>query len=244
MGLGFLAPLFLAGLAALAIPLLVHLTHKERKEPVIFPSLMFLQKIPFRTQRRQRLRNIVLFLLRAAAVILLVGAFARPFLARQSANSGAGRDVVLLIDRSASMGARGRWERAASEAAAVVANRAPGARMAVIAFDDRAEGLTELTDERAPLEAAVADIHPGSAAGRYAPGLQAAAALLERSNAGGEVVLVSDFQRAGWDGSAATRLPPGVTLRTIDVGDTTLANVGVTGVILDRETGADRKSVV
>ena len=38
----FLVPAFLAGLAAIAIPVLVHLRHRERKEPVRFPSLMFL----------------------------------------------------------------------------------------------------------------------------------------------------------------------------------------------------------
>ena len=32
--MAFLAPLFLAGLAALVVPILVHLTHKERKEVI------------------------------------------------------------------------------------------------------------------------------------------------------------------------------------------------------------------
>ena len=43
--MGFLTPAFLAGLAALAIPVLVHLTNRPRSETVPFPSLMFLQKI-------------------------------------------------------------------------------------------------------------------------------------------------------------------------------------------------------
>ena len=50
MPLSFLVPLFLAGLAALAIPLVVHLRHRERREPVRFPSLMFLRRIPFREE--------------------------------------------------------------------------------------------------------------------------------------------------------------------------------------------------
>ena len=45
--MGFVAPLVLAGLAALAIPVLIHLIQRERKRVVEFPSLMFLRKIPY-----------------------------------------------------------------------------------------------------------------------------------------------------------------------------------------------------
>jgi len=237
MGLGLLAPLFLAGLAALAIPILVHLTHKERKEPIVFPSLMFLQKIPFRTQRRQRIRNWLLFAMRALVVALLVFAFARPYL-----DSGHGRtdaqthsDVVLLVDLSASMGARGRWERATAAAREAIASLPRGAKMAIVAFDDRAEALTELTGDAAVLRGALDRLHPGSGAGRYAPALQAAASLIERGQGAGDVVLISDYQRGGFDGATAARLPAGITLRTVDVGDTTLVNTAVVGVVLDRE---------
>ena len=54
----FLTPLFLLGLAALAIPVLVHLTQRERTTVVEFPSLMFLKKIPYESVKRRRLRQI------------------------------------------------------------------------------------------------------------------------------------------------------------------------------------------
>jgi hypothetical protein len=79
MPLAFLVPLFLAGLTALVIPLVVHLRHRERKDPVRFPSLMFLRRIPFREARRQQIHHWPLFLLRLLAVALLALAFARPF---------------------------------------------------------------------------------------------------------------------------------------------------------------------
>ena len=81
----FLVPAFLAGLAAIAIPVFVHLRHRERKEPVRFPSLMFLRRIPFREVRRQQIHQWPLFLLRVLAVALLVFAFARPFLRGRNA---------------------------------------------------------------------------------------------------------------------------------------------------------------
>ena len=75
MSISFLAPLFLAGLAALAIPLIVHLTHSARKTVVKFPSLMFVRQIPFRSVRRQHIQHWFLFLLRSAAVILQISRY-------------------------------------------------------------------------------------------------------------------------------------------------------------------------
>lgn len=233
---GFLAPLFFAALAALAIPVLVHLTHRERREPVVFPSLMFLQKIPFRTQRRQRLRHLLLFALRALAIILLVAAFARPFVARRAGPGGDGRDLVILLDRSASMGARGVWQRARAAASAAIAG-ADVARIALVAFDDEAEALTALSADRADIGTALGRVTPGSRAGRLGPGLLAAAALAERDGRPADVVLISDFQRGAFDAAAATRLLPGSRLRTVDVGDSGLVNNAVTAVTLERGEG-------
>ncbi len=42
----FLAPLFFAALAGLAIPVLLHLTQREKKQIIRFPSLMFVRRIP------------------------------------------------------------------------------------------------------------------------------------------------------------------------------------------------------
>ena len=106
--MGFLAPAFLAGLIALAVPVLIHLTHRERREVVVFPSLMFIRKIPFKSVRKQRLRHLLLFAMRCLALLLLVIAFARPLIGRRAdaaaaANRGT-RELVILIDQSYSMG--------------------------------------------------------------------------------------------------------------------------------------------
>ncbi len=240
--MGFLAPLFLAALAALAIPVLVHLTHKERKEPQVFPSLMFLQRIPFRTRRHQRIRHWLLFALRAAAVVLLAAAFARPFLARGGAVAGGGRSVVVLLDRSASMGAAGRWARAQREVRAAIDTLGPGTAVTLIAFDDRAEALARNSTDRTAIVGALARVSPGSAAGRFGPALRLAASLLEEREGSGEVVVVSDFPQRAWTGDEAGVLPAGTHLTTRDVGDSALASVAVTGVVLEHT--ADGRTTV
>src|SRR3954463_669376 len=120
--MNFLAPAFLAGLAAIAVPVLIHLINRERKVVVEFPSLMFLQKIPYRSVRRQKIRHLLLLLLRCLALAILVAAFARPFFEkRQNAISTTGaREVVILLDRSSSMGYADRWTKAKDAAKKVV----------------------------------------------------------------------------------------------------------------------------
>ena len=85
MPFSLLAPLFALGIAAVAIPLLVHLVHKERKDAMAFPSLMFVRRTPYPFSARQRIRDVLLFLLRCALIVLAAVAFARPVLARRQA---------------------------------------------------------------------------------------------------------------------------------------------------------------
>ena len=75
----FLAPLLLAGLAAIAIPVIVHLVQRERKRVVEFPSLMFLRKIPYQSVRRGAIRPCPPLGRACLAFALIVLAFARPF---------------------------------------------------------------------------------------------------------------------------------------------------------------------
>src|SRR5919204_4117140 len=111
--MSFLTPAFLIGLSALTIPIFIHLIQRERKRVVEFPSLMFLRRIPYQSVRRRRIRHWPLLLLRLGAIVLIVTAFARPFLRRaQSAAAGRGaREVAILLDRSYSMEYGDRWER-------------------------------------------------------------------------------------------------------------------------------------
>src|SRR5919106_6113456 len=103
--MSFLAPLFFAGLAALSIPVLIHLIQRERKNVVQFPSLMFVRRIPYSSIRRRRIHNWLLLMMRLAALLLIVAAFARPFLrsATLVASTDGSRDVVIMLDRSYSM---------------------------------------------------------------------------------------------------------------------------------------------
>src|SRR5215470_10311807 len=143
--MNFLAPAFLAGLVAIAVPVLIHLINRERKVVVEFPSLMFLQRIPYKSVRRQKIRHLLLLIMRCAALALLVAAFARPFFQRhQPLIGGTGaREVVILLDRSSSMGYANRFERARDAAKKVVAGLGAGDRATLVTFASDASVASE-----------------------------------------------------------------------------------------------------
>src|SRR5690349_15136551 len=246
--MSFLAPLFFAGLVALAVPILVHLTHKERKDVVVFPSLMFLSRIPYQAVRRQRIRNWLLFAMRCLALILLALAFARPFLNRAAAaapvRSLGARELVVLLDRSYSMGYGDRWTRAVDAAKKAVAGISGNDRASIVLFDATASAITESTGDKAILTTALDRVKPSAGATRYEPAFKLAQRILSDSKLPRrEVMLISDFQRVGWDGRDSPSLPAGTTVNKVDLADAKTSNVAVTGVDFRRDYAAHRERV-
>jgi len=229
--MSFLAPALLAGLLAIAIPIVVHLVQRERRTVVAFPSLMFLRRIPNQSVRRRAIRHWPLLALRILAFALIAVAFARPFLSGSVAPvaaTGGTREVVILLDRSASMGYAGHWARAQDAARRVVRGLAPGDRASVVFFAADVEVAARADSGRAPLVAAVDRAKPGPGLTRFGPALRAAAGLLDASSASRrEIVLVSDFQKSGWDPAQDTRLPPGISLTPVSVAEQPTVNAAV-----------------
>jgi len=245
--MSFLTPLFLLGLAALAIPVIVHLIQRERKNVVQFPSLMFLRRIPYQSVRRRRIRNWPLLLLRLAALALIVAAFARPFLRRDAlaaAAAGGAREAIVLIDRSYSLGYGDRWARATAAAADAIGAVGPADRASIVFFSSGAEVALRSTSDRGRLTAAVATGKPGAGATRYGPALKLAGSIASESALPRrEVILISDFQRSGWAGAEGVRLPDGVVLTPVPIVDNATANVSVTPVAIQRATFSDQDRV-
>lgn len=241
-----LAPAFLAGLAAIAVPILVHLTQRRRKDALRFPSLMFVRRVPYRVTRRRRIRNWFIFLVRVSAVILLVAAFTRPLFDRAGAVAtlAGAREVVLVLDRSYSMDYGDRWSRALAAARRTIDGLGPEDRATLLVFDERAEAVTQATSDPAALRAAIERVEVGHGVARYAPVMQLAREILQRSDRPrGEAVLISDFQAVGWDPGQMVRLPDGARLQTVDVAEPDAANIAVTGLSLTRGRSGDRQAL-
>ncbi|MBI1374032.1 MAG: VWA domain-containing protein [Phycisphaera sp.] len=222
--MSFLFPLYLlAGLAVVG-PIVLHLIRRHTKESRPFSSLMFLTPSPPRIQRRSRLENVLLLILRCTVLVLLALAFARPFLQSITEVEGgdSGRRIVLMIDVSASMQRDGLWEQATKKAAAALDDIKPIDRVAVFAFDRQPQPLLgfELWEQTDPSQRValarevVAKLKPGWAATDLGKALVTAAESIEDDEAGDDgkanaalggdrrVVLISDVQ----DGAALDAL--------------------------------------
>src|SRR5882672_6816840 len=143
--MNFLAPAFLGALAAIAVPVIIHLINRERKTVIEFPSLMFLQRIPYRSVRRQKIRHLLLLILRCVALALLVAAFARPFFEKKhpAVSKTGARELVILLDRSSSMGYANRWDKARDAARKAVSGIGATDRATLILFAGDASVATE-----------------------------------------------------------------------------------------------------
>jgi hypothetical protein len=245
--MSFLAPLFFAGLAAIAVPILVHLIQRERKDVIRFPSLMFLRKIPYQSVERRRIHNWLLLALRAAAMLLLIAAFSRPFFTQSSMAAAVvatgAREVVILLDRSASMGYGDHWERAREEARKVVRSLVGEDRATLVLFGKGTEENVRATSDRARLEAAINEATVSSDGTRYAPALRYAQGVLSRSTMPRkEAVLISDFQKSGWERQEDIHLPEGATLAPISVAEAETADLSIASVVIARAsfTGEER----
>ena len=248
--MSFIAPLFFVALAALAIPVLIHLIQREKKQVVRFPSLMFVQRVPYKSIQRRRIHNWLLLMVRLAALALIVLAFARPFFERQdlAAATGSGaREVVVLLDQSYSIGYADRWERARAAAYDAINGLGPADRGSVVLFSSGAEIALRSTGaaERERLTSAVAAAKPTDGATRYAPALKVAGSILAESPLPRrEVILISDFQRGGWRGEEGARLPDGAKVTPVVIaGGVEAPNASVTAVSLARSTFSSQERV-
>jgi Mg-chelatase subunit ChlD len=239
--MGVVAPLILIGLGALAIPVLIHLIQREKKRVVEFPSLMFLRRIPYQSVRRRRIRHWLLLLMRLAALALIVAAFARPFFRRQqlaAATQNGAREAVILLDTSYSMGYGQRWAKAQAAARDAINRLSAGDRGSLILFTSGAELAVRSSPDRGRLMAAVNAAAVGPGATRFAPALKLGGSLLGESPLPRrEIVLISDFQRRGWEdtpGREDVRLPERTVLTPVSVADGDTSNLSVTPVSLQR----------
>ncbi|MFQ5805228.1 MAG: BatA domain-containing protein [Phycisphaerae bacterium] len=217
-----LAPLaLLVGLTAL-VPLILHLYQRRQRAVIEFSTNRFFTASIIRSQRRLRLRRLLLLLLRVATCIFLALALARPLttLAGFGGRPGA-RDVVILLDDSLSMRARQstrrvatgptRFEQARQLALDALNELTAGDRAAVITFTGRTIGERthrleagatsglELSDDLLRVTREMERLQPTFAAGDAHAALDHAAMLFQEATPRNRLLLVlSDLQASDW----------------------------------------------
>jgi hypothetical protein len=226
MSVFFLYPLFLAGLAAAALPILIHLLNRRRLKRVRFPAVRFILLSQKRISRSYRLRHWLLLALRTFAVVLLALLLANPIFQTGAGLFAGGGPVtlVVLLDNSLSM----RWSgdgdgfRQAKEAARLLISALnEGDRAALMPVNGTGGEVFRLKSEKAVLlqDLEAVEIADGSA--EFATALNRAYELLQQPAGQKELRLISDMALTGWDQfSLATlkQVDPSIPVKVIRVG--------------------------
>ena len=211
--MGLLAPWFLAGAAAVAVPVYLHLLRRHRAEPRPFSSLMFFERRTQSSIKHRRLRYLLLLSLRVALLLLLALAFADPFINRPAAGSTSAKLLLLVIDDSFSMRAGSRLADARREALSLLSSRRPTDRAEVMTLGSQVQVLTQPTADSSALRAAVESVQPGDSRASFGDLARAARAVAENAQQPVELHLFSDMQKSAMPASfAEMALPPNVTL--------------------------------
>jgi hypothetical protein len=216
--MGFLNPWFLFGLAAIGLPVYIHLLRRHIIPPQPFSSLMFFERGIQSSTRHRRLRYLLLFSLRTALLLLLVLAFANPFI-RLAAGGVNSKLLLVVVDDSFSMKAGSRFADAKQGASRLLASRPRSQRAEVMALGGRLAVLTQPIQDAGALRSAVESIQPGDSRANLGELAHGVRALVETVRTPVELHLFSDMQKTGMPANFADmQLPANVTVVLHPVG--------------------------
>jgi hypothetical protein len=244
----FVQATYLAALAAIAIPVIVHLMFRSQARRVDLGTLRFLRQVLERNARRQRILRWLLLALRCAAVAVLAVLFARPYFV-QAGPGGDQKLLMVLIDGSATMdlkGERGRLiDQALAEARDLVSQQGPRTRVEVALFDHAVRPLGN--DEAPGSRGAASPRNPETrdSALKLLSNLPAPPASYRATNYGAalawardisirsgfatqELHLFTDLQQSGLDWTEVEPMPEHVVVHLHDLGRAVVDNVAVT----------------
>jgi len=219
--------------AAIAVPILLHLFARARPPVFPFSSLLFLRRVIREQHRVRKPRDWLLLALRTLLVAGLVGAFLQPlWFGGHPARAGAGRNVVVIVDATASMacrdGAQSRFAAACGEAADVLSG---------LSARDRANLIWLRTPPQVVFPGLGVNIgylrnclrqgRVSSEAGDPAAALRLASDLLRGVEGRREICIVSDFQQTTWRELGAG-VAPGIDVVTVPIARGPAANLAIT----------------
>ncbi|MGE0406687.1 MAG: BatA domain-containing protein [Candidatus Korobacteraceae bacterium] len=247
--MGFLSPWFLAGMAALGLPIYLHLLQKHRTVPLRFSSLMMFERRTQSSVKHRRLRYLLLFAMRMLLLLLLVLAFANPFVMRAVPPGNVGQRIqVLAIDHSFSMRALNGTTSSLDQAkqqALQVAGALGSDRAQVLALDNQVRLLTQSTQEQRELRSAIESIQPGDSRSSYGELTRAVRSIAQSSRAPVILHLFSDMQKTSMPPAFSDlRLMPGVELVLHSVASERGSNFAVEQVSAPRRVSDTSKARV
>lgn len=230
------------GIGLAALPIIIHLLTRRRALPIEFSALQFLLKSKRRSERRLKLKQILLMALRILALIILAMIVARPHMLTNEtamALEAGEKSIGIIIDTSYSMlaGKDGNapFDRAKSMATSLVDSIGESQEASIISTSKNSLakgpiiGLTAKTTElKRMIDALEPDLGPQDKPGAVALAANILSAAAYPSK---EIYFITDMQKHGWEGLAG--INTGVSkIYFVDVGKENVRNISITGAEL------------
>jgi hypothetical protein len=249
--MGFLAPLMLAGILAVAVPIAIHLIGRRRARVVKFAALDFLMATKRKTAKRLQLRERLLLLVRALVCLAIAIALAKPFTSCERKGPMVTRGpqaAVLVIDDSFASAYEvddKPWlYKAAEESRRIMTALGPEAEVAIVRASEAADHPSELTRDHLRLRDQLIGLEPSSRPADTTRALSRAAQLLAASSHVRKTVfLLSLQQRTGIRSEEPPWGKDGPQLVVVDLRPAKMANFAITTLKFDPDPGAGSRGV-
>ena len=219
--IGFLHPWVLAGLVAAGIPILLHLIARRQPPTVVFPAVRYLMATTQEHQKRLKLQNLLLLLLRTLLILALVLAAAGPTIRLTGVPGHAPSALVVVLDNSASSaavtGGTAQLARLKAAARAALARATPADALWLLTAD-----MTPRRGDAPALRAIVDSLSPSPLRLDLGEAIALADEVLGTDSRPGEILVLSDVQA-----SAVGAAAPGAALIVGRPGEDVARNVGI-----------------
>lgn len=226
--LTFANPAFLWGLLGLAAPILIHLINRDLFRPLRFPSIRFILRGKMPVERKRRLRDLLLLALRMLLFAAIIGALARPeWQPRHSAatSSAEAREIVLLLDASASMSGWNSWKQAVNQAEEILSQNKQAAIGLVVSAANPLAAVAPSRDF-SEIRQVLGATQPEFVAGDHREAFRQAFRLFSPDKEH-SLFVISDLQASDWAPTALPRAPADVDLQWINTRTGPRENVGI-----------------
>jgi hypothetical protein len=198
MSFSFLYPLLWLGALAVAAPLWLHLRRKQEQNLQQFSAVRFLEDAPQPRRAPLQLRDVMLFALRVLGLLLLVAAFAWPFL-REAANRIVAESRVYILDNTLSHQADDGFGRDRDRLVKELAQADRRTQIAVIELTSQPRVVASFGDDRDMVKQKVQELKPSFQRGSYLAAFRLANTLLANSLGGKKhIVVLGDNQENQW----------------------------------------------
>lgn len=200
----FLNGALLFGATAIAIPILLELLNRTRVEHTKWAAMQFLKKTIEQHQKKLRIEDLLLLLIRCLIILFLALALSRPILPGDNFLGLNSTNAVLLVDNSYSMrtsnGVDTRLDRAREAGEDIIASLPTGSKAGVFLISDNVEPAIPVPSQDMSLvRSTLRNFLPSSQATSLAGPLQSTIELITSDQgAKGELYILTDGQSLGF----------------------------------------------